>query len=204
MANLEKRARLKDAIGGIRSKPQEKIGNSLEDICRRLDAPGPFVVLIDGSSSMADRVPGGEPKYILLGRALADQNPRPDRAILFHDGAGEIDVRDLGNLPFPDGSTNMTAALALAAAMEPSRTLLISDGAPCGCSKESVRAAARSLPGILNTLFVGDERDAEAIAFMRELAKIGCGATVNCHVSSPGRSSLLASAIAGLLPPVRT
>lgn len=208
MSNIEKRsaAKLAAVVGRAKGTSSKAGRRELEDRKKRLRAKGSFVLLIDGSSSMSWTVASGDHKYKLLGRALQDLAergaiPPGTRVVYFDDGAREIGAGTLMNLPFPSGGTNMTAAFELAAKFEPSRTLVISDGEP---TSPDPMGAAKRLSGVIDTLFIGDESAAKAIAFMRELSNLGAGRYHHCDIArgAAGRQQL-PSAIAGMLPPSR-
>jgi hypothetical protein len=84
-----------------------------------------------------------------------------------------VPIQDVRDICEPFGGTALHRAIDYAASLYPSQTLVISDGEP-----EDEYAAIKSaekLSGTISTLYVGDDSNKEAIAFMMKLAKLGCG-----------------------------
>ena len=73
------------------------------------------------------------------------------------------------------GGTALDLGLLEIAKLNPSQTVVISDGEPN--DEEDALAAAKELTGTISTVFIGDDGDKDAIAFMRKLATLGCGST---------------------------
>jgi Mg-chelatase subunit ChlD len=135
-------------------------------------ASGGIVILCDTSGSMSQHVKEGV-KINLLRQAL--QNiwlETPGASIIaFADDARTIEGPN--GLPSPTGGTNLTEALERAACDQPAQCVVITDGRPD--SKVDALIAADLIPGTIDTLFIGDERDQDAIDFLRELSQRGGG-----------------------------
>lgn len=101
------------------------------------------------------------------------------------------------DIPEPQGGTGLHNAIALAIPYNPHKTLVISDGKPD--DPKQALSIAEKLSGIINTLYIGSDRDTDAIAFMRELARLGCGKSVSCDITNPHSSPLLSGKIQNLL-----
>jgi hypothetical protein len=98
------------------------------------------------------------------------------------------------------GSTNLALGLKDITKLNPSQTIVISDGEPN--DETAAIAAATELTGTISTVFIGDDDDKTAIAFMKKLATLGCGRT---YVQNLGHGHLeLSATIARLaLPPAK-
>lgn len=77
------------------------------------------------------------------------------------------------NLPPPDGSTNLAAALYEAAKLSPAEVIVISDGRPD--DEEAAIHAAAAIPGVISTFFCGADSDVRGKAFLARLARVGGG-----------------------------
>ena len=88
------------------------------------------------------------------------------RVVVFNDSV--VEVKREKRLPDPCGGTDLAMGVRYVTTLEPARTILISDGEPN--SSDAAFAAAEKLPGILDTIFVGDDNDEPAKQFMRDLA----------------------------------
>jgi hypothetical protein len=169
---------------------------------RRLDAAGnETLILVDVSGSMSEPVGAGSnsPRKITvlqraLHRALHLKIPSPP-LIAFASIATE--VSHFSDLPEPAGGTAMHLALEMAIGHKPRHTLVISDGHPD--DPEAALSVAARLSGIIDVIYIGPDNDAEAIAFMRALARAGAGRVV-VHDLRRLAPAALAPAIRGLLP----
>jgi hypothetical protein len=169
-------------------------------ILSRIRRAGQGVVLLcDNSTSMLDvaTTSRGPRMHTVRHRGVPEQRPMPRHAALCealtpirHLGrviAFADDTRELGpyeSMPEPGTlcgvATNVAKAIEHATLLYPARTILISDGAPnvdrTGAARWMRRDAgaafdaAKKLPGILETVFVGDEKNLVAKAFMRDIA----------------------------------
>jgi len=129
------------------------------------------VILCDVSSSMSESAGGALRRIDHLNLAL-DQLRRPDIDVAaFSTGAAWVPVG--ARLPSPSGGTALEMGLDLIASRNPAHTLVISDGEPN--QPAAALDAAKRLPGVINVLFCGDERNLVAVEFMRALARLGCG-----------------------------
>lgn len=140
-------------IGGIQVVPERA-----EDTTAQ-------VILCDTSGSMIGR--RIERLKEQLGAILKDS---PARLAAFSTGFAWIESVD--RLPAPDGSTRLAEALEQVAKAWPTSVLVISDGEPN--DPDAAIAAASLIPGVIHTLFVGDD-DKRGVAFMSRLARAGGG-----------------------------
>lgn len=161
-----------------------------------LDAHGAAtVILADVSGSMR-----GE-KIRLLTEALTRLWPGLPKAALISFSAFPTRIHGPEALPVPHGSTNLAGALELATTLHPAKVIVISDGRPD--DEEGALAAADQIPGMIDVLYVGDDDNTEAIAFMKSLAMAGGGECV-CNDIAKTRLALAApiSALLGLPAPM--
>ena len=157
----------------------------------RIDSAGSaHLVLCDVSGSMQESAGGGRRRIDHLREALAVVL-RPDHALMAF-ATGATWINSAAELPEPSGGTALELALALAATREPAATLVISDGQPN--QPALALDVAKRVPGIINVLYCGPDNDADALAFMRQLARTGLG---QCHMhrwsASAGQPSLAQS-----------
>lgn len=153
----------------------------------------PTLLLIDISGSMAD-IANGRPKIDILREALNRNLDRNEIAIAFSTSVKIL--KDLQSIPEPSGGTALHMAIVEASKLQPKHSLVISDGMPD--SKNQSLDAADKLSGTISTLFIGDDSDKEAIAFMDQLARLGCGKSSKCDIRK--HSVQLRSQIQLLLP----
>lgn len=141
----------------------------------RQRAGGATVAICDCSGSM-DETAGARRKIDHLREALKElwSQIRGGRLIGF--SSAPIWLSDPDDLPAPSGGTDLAAALTLAAGVEPSRSVVISDGQPN--DETAALAAAEKLSGRIDVLYCGPDDDAKAIDFMRRLARVGCGSAI--------------------------
>lgn len=156
---------------------------------------GNTVILLDISGSMSEVV-GSKRKIDILRQAIDRRLLINEVVLVFSSGCDRVASFQL--IPEPFGGTAMHLALQQAASYAPSHTLVVSDGQP-DCQKQAL-LAARKLIGVISTLYIGDDSDVNAIAFMSKLARIGCGQSEVCDISNPQNQVRLNSAIKGLLP----
>lgn len=153
------------------------------------------VILLDISGSM-DEVVGSKRKIDILRQAVSRQLLINEVVLVFSSGCDRIASFQL--IPEPFGGTAMHLGLQQAASYAPSHTLVVSDGQP-DCQKQAL-LAAKKLSGVISTLYIGDDSDVDAISFMSELARIGCGRAKVCNIRNPQSQVLLNSVIKSLLP----
>lgn len=154
-------------------------------------------ILADVSRSMEGIAHGGRRKIDELRDALGSLDARD--VIAFSSTARRVPV---ANIPEPDGSTNFAAALRLAQQSGARSVLVISDGRPDDAS--SALSIASSMMARIDTLYIGPESDAVAIAFMRGLSEAGRlrrGITA-IHDLSKQQSRALPAEIKRLMGPV--
>ena len=141
-----------------------------------------------------NEVVGGKRKIDILRQA--NRQLINEVVLVFSSGCDRIASSQL--IPEPFGGTAMHLGLHQAASYAPSHTLVVSDGQP-DCQRQTL-LAAQKLSGVISTLYIGDDADIEAIAFMSKLARIGCGRSEVCDIRNPQNQARLSSAIKGLLP----
>lgn len=157
-------------------------------LLERLETAGDGVVLLcDNSTSMLDAATttSGPRTYTVRHHSRTEQRIMPrhaalcealepirklGRVIAFADQTRELGQSE--SMPEPGSTcgsgTDVARAIRHATKLNPARTILISDGSPNNA--DAAFEAAEQLPGILETIFVGDENDTRAKAFMREIA----------------------------------
>lgn len=172
---------------------------ALKKVTVRINATGEHsVILFDVSLSMNELLPGGERKIDILRSVF--RHPKGDKEIAIAFSSIATIIPDFASIPHPNGNTDLEQAIALATTYKPRATLVISDGMP-DCEAKALNAAQK-LTGVINCLFVGNEEDTGAIAFMRKLARLGCGQATVCDISKLDGVPRLKSAISLLLPSV--
>ncbi len=148
---------------------------AVADCQKRLDNAGQGVVILcDLSGSMAESA-GGRTKIEQLQEALDSVlNAQPTAQVVgFNSTAFSLLG---GRLPDPSGGTALHLGLEEVARHRPGKTVVISDGLPD--SPEAALAAAERLAGIIDVIYCGPDSAAEAIEFMRRLARAGGGRVV--------------------------
>ncbi|WP_373545950.1 VWA domain-containing protein [Chamaesiphon sp.] len=149
---------------GVAAKYQARIGTG---------NPNSRVMLIDTSGSMDEICQGtGRKRRIdILKEAISSIGWQDYQLVCFNFKV--VPIQDVRDICEPCGGTALHRAIDYAASLYPSQTLVISDGEP-----EDEYAAIKSaekLSGTISTLYVGDDSNREAIAFMSKLAKLGFG-----------------------------
>lgn len=149
---------------GVAAKYQSRIGTG---------NPNSRVMLIDTSGSMDEICQGtGRKRRIdILKEAISCIGWQDYQLVCFNFKV--VPIQDVRDICEPCGGTALHRAIDYAASLYPSQTLVISDGEP-----EDEYAAIKSaekLSGTITSLYVGDDSNREAIAFMTKLAKLGCG-----------------------------
>lgn len=173
---------------------------ALKKISKRINAPGEnSVILLDVSSSMNEWVHSGEKKIDILRSVFHLRTKADDEIAIAFSSIARI-IPDFASIAQPNGNTDLEQAIALATTYKPRATLVISDGVPD--SQTKALSAAQKLTGVINCLFIGNENDIEAIAFMKKLARLGCGKATVCDISKLNGAPRLHSVIALLLPTV--
>lgn len=172
---------------------------ALKKVNLRINATGDnLVILFDVSLSMNELLPSGERKIDIL-RSVFNRHKADNEIAIAFSSIATI-IPDFTSIPHPNGNTDLEQAIFLAATYNPRATLIISDGAPD--SETKALNAAQKLTGVINCLFIGNEDDKSAIAFMSKLARLGCGQATVCDISKLDGMPRLKSAIALLLAPV--
>lgn len=134
-----------------------------------------LVILADVSGSMSDRAQEGT-KIERLREALGSIWAETPGASLIAFNGNVMPLEGPDDLPSPTGGTALHLALRAAAAMRAASVVVISDGRPD--DEEAALDVAREIPGAIDALYVGPEDDAQAIAFMKKLGRIGGGTVV--------------------------
>lgn len=151
-------------------------------------AAGAHVVLCDTSSSMADSA--GARTRIQHVRDALNQVVQPDHVLLAFNSSVTC-MQSVADLPTPSGGTALELGLSEAAARSPAATLVISDGEPN--NPAAALDVARRMTGRIDVIYCGDERNSEAVAFMRELAHIGAGRVHVHRWADQGRTPIAAT-----------
>jgi hypothetical protein len=150
--------------------------------------PNIFCLLLDTSGSMGSECNGKETRIDVLRKAVKSLDWQYYQMFTFDNLCRRIASPDaLWNCC--GGSTNLALGLQEIAKFDPSKTIVISDGEPN--DEDDALAAARKLTGTISTVFIGNDRDKNAIAFMRRLSTVGCG---NTFVRDLGKGHLELSA----------
>lgn len=156
---------------------------------------GGSVVIIDTSGSM-EEVGHGRMRKIDILREAVDRPLHPGEVVIAFSSTCKI-LPDLQSIPESGGGTALHMALERAIEFSPKSTLVVCDGKPN--SKSEAFAVAGRLPGIINTLYIGPDDDLDAIQFMADLARVGCGIPQRCDVRFQNPKQL-GEAITRLLP----
>ena len=119
------------------------------------------VILADVSGSMSESA-GSKRKIAVLQDALESLWPDlPDaRLIAFSSIAATL--ASPADLPTPNGGTALHLGLDAARAIQPAKTVVISDGRPD--SEDAALASAECLGGVIDVIYCGPDSDHEAIA----------------------------------------
>lgn len=163
---------LQSLIAGAAKSLPAATGDTARFRARVEGAGAGVVILADVSSSMDERA-GRRRKCEILAEALDQLWPELAGARLIAFGATAAEVLSPDDLPAPSGGTALHLALDAAARPAPAKTVVISDGRPD--SEEAALAAAGRLPGLIDVIYCGPDSDAQAIAFMGRLARLGAG-----------------------------
>lgn len=185
---------LKSIIDQAAQLPRTSILDSYKKRIEGAESSDRTVILIDCSRSMGE-VCCGSRKIDTLKEALVGQK---QDAILIAFSTGAKEIPNAGSVPAPGGSTELHFGLRLAGYYNPRHTLVISDGEPDDA--QTALLEVDQVTGTISTLFIGDDNNKEAIAFMRELARRGCGVASVCDLHRTGNQPLLRSQIKALLP----
>ncbi|MGO1303961.1 MAG: hypothetical protein ACTMKV_04165 [Sphingomonas parapaucimobilis] len=159
----------------------------------------PLTILADTSGSMS-RPAGPVRRIDALRRSLASVLTDVPGAATIAFSSVPRKLAHGASLPEPDGGTAIHLALEAASS---DHLLVISDGEPD--SADRALAVARRLAGqgvTIDTLFIGDDSDTAAIAFMRDLAQAGRGRSDGLDISRHlGDTQRLTAAIRQLAAP---
>ena len=176
-AIIQQAAELPDT--GIASNYLQRIGSG---------QPGIFCLLLDTSGSMDSDCKGKQTRLDVLRKAVEAIDWQQYQMFVFDNICRQITHPEaLRNCA--GGSTNLALGLREIGKLNPAQTIIISDGEPN--SETDALAAASELTGTISTVFIGDDSDKDAIAFMQKLATLGCGKT---FIRDLGRGHLELSA----------
>jgi hypothetical protein len=183
-AIIKQASRLPDT--GLAANYSQRIGSGNPEI---------WCLLLDTSASMSVECKGKQSRLDVLRKAVEGIDWQNYRLFTFDSVVAEI--RNPQQLWNSGGSTALHLALERIIPLQPSRTVVISDGEPS--DEQGALAAAKRLTGTISTIHIGDDKDKAAIAFMRKLANLGCGST---YIQDLGRGHVeLGAAINRLMLP---
>ncbi len=152
-------------------------------------------LLLDTSGSMSMECKGKDRRIDVLRKAVEALDWQSYRLFTFDSFC--VEIPNPSALWATGGGTALDLGLKEIAKLNPSQTVIISDGEPN--NEQDAIAAAGLLSGTISTVYIGDDIDKSAIAFMRKLATLGCG---NTYVRDLGRGHAeLSGTISNLLPP---
>jgi hypothetical protein len=173
---------------GIAANFQARIGSGNPDI---------FCLLLDTSGSMDSDCKGKQTRLDVLRKAVEAIDWQQYQMFTFDNICRRI-IHPDALWGCAGGSTNLALGLREIAKLNPARTIVISDGEPN--DEVDALAAATELTGTISTVFIGDDLDKNAIAFMQKLATVGCGST---YIQDLGRGHLELGATINrlMLPP---
>jgi von Willebrand factor type A domain len=142
--------------------------------------PDTCCILLDTSGSMNHKCKENWTRLDILRKAVSSLDWESTQIFTFDSTVDPI--KSPSEIEFAGGGTNLTLALEKIMPLNPSHTIIISDGEPD--NQDTSISAANRLTGRISTIFIGDDSDRSAIEFMQELAKIGCGSTSLSNLSS--------------------
>lgn len=161
-------------------------------------ATSEIVVLADCSGSMCDFIGSSMmSKFQHLQVALADVTKGFPAIRLIAFGSYPLEIANACELPNPHshglgGSTNLAAALEIAAKHKPRKTIVISDGLPD--SESNALDAATRMTGSIDTIYCGPDSH-PAVQFLARLSRDTGGTPATWDGYKP-----IAGVIRGLLP----
>lgn len=155
-------------------------------------------LLLDTSGSMSMECKGKDRRIDVLRKAVEALHWQS--YCLFTFDSFCVEIPNPSVLWATGGGTALDLGLREIAKLNPSQTVIISDGEPN--NEQDALIAAESLTGTISTIHIGDDQDKAAIAFMRKLANLGCGTT---YIQDLGRGHVeLGAAINRLMLPPST
>ena len=155
-------------------------------------------LLLDTSGSMSMECKGKERRIDVLRKAVEGLDWQSYRLFTFDSFC--VEIPNPSALWATGGGTGLDLGLKEIAKLNPSQTVIISDGEPN--NEQDALIAAELLTGTISTIHIGDDQDKAAIAFMRKLANLGCGTT---YIQDLGRGHVeLGAAINRLMLPPST
>jgi hypothetical protein len=116
-------------------------------------------------------VTGGKRRIDVLADILRVVLPVEPEARLIAFSDTVVEIATPSELPQPNGSTALHAALQYAAPLNPRRLIIISDGEPD--DRGAALRAARAFHCRIDSFHAGDEDDRGAISFLRNLSLMG-------------------------------
>lgn len=154
------------------------------------------ILLCDVSSSMNERA-GSKRKIDHLRAALDSVWSALPRASIYTFSSHVANASDPSRIGEPSGGTALHMGLGTIAGLRPARTIVISDGRPD--DEVAALAAAEQLSGTIDVIYCGPDDDAQAITFMRSLARVGCGRVIVHDLVKHSQQPRLAGAVRQLL-----
>ncbi len=144
------------------SKLSPTNNNSLSYFAQRInnETSNNIVILIDVSGSMQATVENGIRKIDILRKAVDRPLAEKECVVTFSNRA--VILPNLQSIPEPMGNTDLCLGLEAAKQYNPSLLLLISDGSPD--DKSAAIALAKTMACRINTLYIGEDDNYEAIA----------------------------------------
>ena len=145
---------------GIAANYHQRIGSGNPDI---------RCLLLDTSGSMSMECKGKDRRIDVLRKAVEALDWQSYRLFTFDSFC--VEIPNPSALWATGGGTGLDLGLKEIAKLNPSQTVVISDGEPN--NEQDAIAAAGLLSGTISTVYIGDDTDKNAIAFMRKLATLG-------------------------------
>ena len=180
---------LQSLINGVAKTRPKNSGIVAVHSARLTNASDAVAVLCDTSASMAE-IAGSKPRIAHLHEAIDSLAAETVTiAVEFNSIAREFPWRS-GVRFSPSGGTDLAAALCHLRSHRPRRTIVISDGEPQG--EAAALAAAKSITGRIDVIFVGDERNTRARDFLLSLARSTGGTAVSVDLAKLGAAGVAA------------
>lgn len=133
------------------------------------------VLLCDLSGSMESQANGGRTRFQALVKAVGELlEQEPEAKVVCFNGKAWV-TKDISE-ESPDGGTNLAEGFRKVQTLNPTHTIVVSDGQPNNA--DAAIAAARLTPGVISMIYVGPDEDKGAIAFMERLTRVGAGVGV--------------------------
>jgi hypothetical protein len=189
LANIIQKAAKLNATGEV-AKEKERLDRRFKTADRKRK-----IILCDGSGSMkgysgAHNMTREDTLKLALREVLLRH---PDATIVVFGSLARV-VSGPDEVCANQGGTNLAAALEFCATMNPSRTIIITDGEPTDGEINCIEQADK-LSGRIDTIYCGLD-NSPACTFLQKLSKIGSGRS---HSSASYAVTELAEGICALL-----